>query len=83
MKKWRHILLTSYFWFLYGVFGKGQLISKYPFGVIVATKIPMKFFLRISIPQWIFLLYRRLQKIEQVEPDHCDRYQNNCNKNCN
>ena len=33
--------------------------------------------------QWIFLLYRRLQKIEQVKPDHCDRYQNNRNKNCN
>ena len=27
--------------------------------------------------QWISLLYRRLQKIEQIEPDHCDRYQNN------
>ena len=35
------------------------------------------------IAQWIFLLYRRLQKIEQVKPDHCDRYQNNRNKNCN
>ena len=33
--------------------------------------------------QWIFLLYRWLQKIEQVESDHCDRYQNNRNKNCN
>ena len=27
---------------------KGQLISKCPFDVIVSTKIPMKFFLRIS-----------------------------------
>ena len=35
------------------------------------------------VAQRIFLLYRRLQKIEQVEPDHCDRYQNNRNKNCN
>ena len=34
-------------------------------------------------PQWIFLLNRRLQKIEQVELDHCDRSQNNRNKNCN
>ena len=31
--------------------------------------------------QWISLLYRRLQKIEQIEPDHCDRYQNNRTKN--
>ena len=31
--------------------------------------------------QWISLLYRRLQKIEQIEPDHCDRYQNNHIKN--
>ena len=31
--------------------------------------------------QWITLLYRRVQKIEQIEPDHCDRYQNNRNKN--
>ena len=23
-------------------------------------------------PQWISLLYRRLQKIEQIKPDHCD-----------
>jgi hypothetical protein len=27
---------------------KGQLISKCPFGVIVSTKIPMKFFKEIS-----------------------------------
>ena len=33
--------------------------------------------------QWISLLYRRLQKIEQIEPDHCDRYQNNHIKKCN
>ena len=38
---------------------------------------------RVPTTQWIFLLYRRLQKIEQVKPDHCDRYQNNRNKNCN
>ena len=24
--------------------------------------------------QWISLVYRRVQKIEQIEPDHCDRY---------
>ena len=30
---------------------------------------------------WISLLYRRLQKIEQIEPDHCDGYQNNYIKN--
>ena len=30
--------------------------------------------------QWITLQYRRLQKIEQIEPDHCDRYQNNRTK---
>ena len=33
------------------------------------------------ISQWISLLYRRLQKIEQIKPDHCDRYQNNRIKN--
>ena len=33
--------------------------------------------------QWMSLLYRRVQKIEQIEPDHCDRYQNNCTKKCN
>ena len=31
-------------------------------------------------PQWISLQYRRLQKIEQIEPDHCDKYQNNRTK---
>ena len=31
--------------------------------------------------QWISLLYRWLQKIEQIEPDHCDRYQKNYIKN--
>ena len=30
------------------MYHKGQLISKFPFGVIVLAKIPMKFFLRIS-----------------------------------
>ena len=39
--------------------------------------------LKFDRTQWIFLLYRWLQKIEQVKPDHCDRYQNNRNKNCN
>ena len=34
-------------------------------------------------PQWISLLHRRVQKIEQIEPDHCDRYQNNHIKKCN
>ena len=33
--------------------------------------------------QWISLLYRRVQKIDEIEPDHCDRYQNNHNKKCN
>ena len=33
--------------------------------------------------QWISLLYRRVQKIEQIKPDHCDRYQNNRTKKCN
>ena len=33
--------------------------------------------------QWISLLYRRVQKIDEIEPDHCDRYQNNCTKKCN
>ena len=32
-------------------------------------------------PQWISLQYRRLQKIEQIKPDHFDRYQKNHNKN--
>ena len=31
-----------------GIKYKGQLISKYPFGVIVSTKIPTKIFSRIS-----------------------------------
>ena len=35
------------------------------------------------LTQWISLLNRRVQKIEQIEPDHCDRYQNNSNKKCN
>ena len=35
------------------------------------------------ITQWISLLYRRVQKIEQIKPDHCDRYQNNRTKKCN
>ena len=29
---------------------------------------------------WISLLYRRVQKMEQIKPDHCDRYQNNRTK---
>ena len=36
---------------------------------------------KVSLAQWISLLYRRVQKIEQIEPDHCDRYQNNHIKN--
>ena len=31
--------------------------------------------------QWIALLKRRVQKIEQNKPDHCDIYQKNHNKN--
>ena len=31
--------------------------------------------------QWISLLYRRLQKIEQIKSDHCDGYQNGGIKN--
>ena len=31
--------------------------------------------------QWISLLYRRVQKIEQIKPEHCDSYQNNRTKN--
>ena len=34
-----------------------------------------------NVPQWISLLYRRVQKIEQIQSDHCDRSQNNCTKN--
>jgi hypothetical protein len=33
---------------LFATHGNGQLISKCPFGVTVSTKIPTKFFLRIS-----------------------------------
>ena len=33
--------------------------------------------------QWISLLNRRVQKIEQIKPDHCDRYQKNHHKKCN
>ena len=36
-----------------------------------------------SHTHWISLLYRRVQKIEQIEPDHCDISQNNGTKNCN
>ena len=32
-------------------------------------------------PQWISLLYRRLQILEQIKSDHCDRYQNKRTKN--
>ena len=41
------------------------------------------FFFDVYQTQWISLLYRRVQKIEQIEPDHCDRYQNNRTKKCN
>ena len=34
-------------------------------------------------PQWISLLYRRVQKIDEIQPDHCDIYQKNHNKKCN
>ena len=33
--------------------------------------------------QWISLLYRRVQKIDEIQPDHCDIYQKNHNKKCN
>ena len=36
---------------------------------------------RIGISQWIALLNRRVEKIEQIMPDHCDIYQKNHNKN--
>ena len=36
-----------------------------------------------TITQLISLLYRRVQKVEQIEPYHCDRYQNNHTKKCN
>ena len=35
------------------------------------------FFFQVRMTQWISLLYRRVQKIEQIQPDHCDRYQKN------
>ena len=34
----------------------------------------------MSDAQWKSLLYRRVQKIEQIEPDRSDRYQNNRTK---
>ena len=37
----------------------------------------------VHFSQWISLLYRRLQKIEQIEPDHFDRYQKNQIKKSN
>ena len=39
--------------------------------------------LNLYLAQWISLLYRRVQKIDEIEPDHCDRYQNNRTKKCN
>ena len=42
-----------------------------------------KTILLIYTTLWISLLFRRVQKIKQIEPDHCDRYQNNCTKKCN
>ena len=33
--------------------------------------------------QWISLLNRRVQKIEQIQPHHCAIYQKNHNKKCN
>ena len=38
-------------------------------------------YIKISWSQWISLLYRRVQKMKQIKPDHCNRYQNNCTKN--
>ena len=35
----------------------------------------------LHTPQWIPLLYRRVQKIEQIKPEHRDSYQNNRTKN--
>ena len=39
--------------------------------------------LRFGLAQWISLLYRQVQKTEQIQPDHCDRYQKNRTKKCN
>ena len=33
--------------------------------------------------QWISWLYRRVQKIDEIQPDHCDIYQKNHNKKYN
>ena len=38
---------------------------------------------KILLSQWISLLYRRVQKIEQIKQGHCDRYQNNHTKKFN
>ena len=35
----------------------------------------------VQITQWISLLYRRVQKIEQIKPDHCDRIKTTALKN--
>ena len=35
----------------------------------------------VNRSQWISLQYRRVQKIEQIKPDHCDKYQKNRTKN--
>jgi hypothetical protein len=37
---------------------------------------------KVGLTQWISLLYRRLQKIQQIKSDHCDRYQNDRIKKC-
>ena len=41
------------------------------------------FYVHVYYAQWISLLCRRVQKIEQIQPDHCDIYQKNHNKKCN
>ena len=52
-----------------------------------AENIPLTdllfYILKILDPytQWISLLYRRVQKIDEIQPDHCDIYQKNHNKN--
>ena len=38
---------------------------------------------KTNLAQWISLLYRRVQKIDEIQPDHCDIYQKNHNKKCN
>ena len=37
--------------------------------------------LAAQIPQWISLLYRRVQKIEQIQQDHCEDIKTTALKN--